>query len=121
MNPYLWLGAGLVWVASIAAAGWWAYGAGQDSELATKAREDRTAAIATESAASAAAAAINRIEVKHVTVRQQLEREVIDRPVYRDCRSGPDAVGLFNSAIPASAAEPGPGGGELPATDAAGR
>ena len=98
MNPYLLLGAGLLWVASIAAAGWWAYGAGQDSELATQAREDRTAAIATESAASAAAAAINRIEVKHVTVRQQLEREV-----------------------PASATEPGPGGGELPATDAAGR
>ena len=113
--------AGLLWVASIAAAGWWAYGAGKDSELAIQAREDRTAVIATESAASAAAAAINKIEVKHVTVRQQLEREVIDRPVYRDCRSGPDAVSLFNSAIPASATEPGPGGGELPATDAAGR
>lgn len=121
MNPYLWLGAGLMWVASIAAAGWWAYGAGQDSELATQAREDRTAAIATESAASAAAAAINRIEVKHVTVRQQLEREVIDRPVYRDCRSGPDAVSLFNSTIPGAASQPSAGGGQLPATDTAGR
>lgn len=115
------LAGGLLWVASIAAAGWWAYGAGKDSELATQAREDRTAAIATESAASAAAAAINRIEVKHVTVRQQLEREVIDRPVYRDCRSGPDAVSLFNSTIPGTVAEHAPGGGQLPAPDTAGR
>ena len=113
--------AGLLWVASIAAAGWWAYGAGKDSELAIQAREDRTAVIATESAASAAAAAINRIEVKHVTVTQALQREVVEKPVYRDCRSGLDAVGLFNSAIPGATVEPGAGGGQLPAQDAAGR
>lgn len=115
------MAAGLLWVASIAAAGWWAYGAGKDSELATQAREDRTALVASEAAASAAAAAINQIEVKHVTVRQQLEREVIDRPVYRDCRSGDDVVRLFNSTIPGAAAVAAPGGGELPATDAAAR
>lgn len=115
------MAAGLLWVASVAAAGWLAYGAGKDSELATQAREDRAAVVASEAAASAAAAAINKIEVKHVTVTQALQREVVDRPVYRDCRSGPDAVGMFNSTIPAAAAEPGPGGGQLPAQDAAGR
>lgn len=115
------MAAGLLWVASVAAAGWWAYGAGKDSELATQAREDRAAVVASEAAASAAAAAINRIEVKHVTVTQALQREVIDRPVYRDCRSGPDAVSLFNSTIPAGSAEPAAGGGQLPATDAAAR
>lgn len=115
------MAAGLLWVASVAAAGWWAYGAGKDSELATQAREDRTAVVASAAAASAAAAAINRIEVKHVTVTQALQREVIDRPVYRDCRSGDDAVRLFNSAIEGAASQPGAGGGQLPAQDAAGR
>ena len=115
------MAAGLLWVASIAAAGWWAYGAGRDSELATQAREDRASLVASEAAASAAAAAINKIEVRHVTVNQALQREVIDRPVYRDCRSGPDAVSLFNSTIPSGPSEPAAGGGQLPATDAAAR
>lgn len=114
--------AGALAVVALTGGAYWAgHTAGTDAQAARQQRDVDLVTKAGDAAASAAAAAINGIEVKHVTVRQQLEREVIDRPVYRDCRSGPDAVSLFNSTIPASAAEPGPGGGELPATDAAGR
>ncbi len=108
------------WVASMAlcaaGAGWWAYGAGRNAEVATRSREDQAAARAADAAASAAAAAIARIEVKHITVRQQLEQEVRTREVYRDCRTGPDAVRLFNSTLPGAAAST-PGDGSLPAAD----
>jgi protein tyrosine phosphatase (PTP) superfamily phosphohydrolase (DUF442 family) len=104
-------------------AGSYAAGRHDGRELAAAAaeREQLVAARAADVAASAAAAAISKIEVKHVQIRQALEREVVERPVFRDCRSGPDAVRLFNSAIPA---EPGAsaaaGGGELPTAAAPG-
>lgn len=120
MNPYA-IAAGLVlWAASVLGAGWWAYGAGKDAELATQAREDRAAQVARDAATSAAAAAISRIEVKNVTVRQPLETIVRTEQVFRDCRSGPDAVRLLNAtpgvAAPAASAA---GDGQLPGTGAA--
>lgn len=120
MNPYALLGAGVLWVASVAAASWWAYGAGQDAEIATQAREDKAASLATQAAASAAAAAISKIEVRNVTVNKALEREVLTREVFRDCRSGAASVQLLN-ATPgiATGAASAPGGGELPAAGAA--
>lgn len=116
MNPYALLGAGVLWVASLAAAGWWAYGAGQDAEIATQAREDKAAAVATQAAASAAAAAISKIEVRNVTIRQPLETIVRTEQVFRDCRSGPDALRLLNATPGIAPPQPQPpGGGELPA------
>jgi hypothetical protein len=114
LNPYTLLGAVLLWVASVAAAGWWAYGAGQDSEVATQAREDKAVAIATQAATHAAAAAISKIEVRNVTVRQPLETIVRTEQVFTDCRSGPDAVRLLNSTPGIAAAASAPGRGELP-------
>jgi hypothetical protein len=120
MNPYTLLGVGALWVASVAAAGWWAYGAGQDAESAAQAREERAAVIGAQAAASAAAAAISRIEVRNVTVNKALEREVLTREVFRDCRSGAAAMQLLNATpgIAAGAAS-APGDGELPASGAA--
>lgn len=115
MNLYALLSAAGLWLASVATASWLAYGAGRNAELATQAREDKVAAVATEAAARAAAAAISKIEVKHVTLRQQLEREVQTREVFRECRSGAAAVQLLNASpgVAASAAS-APGGGQLP-------
>lgn len=110
----------LAWAASLAGAGWWAYGAGQASELASQYREAQASAAAGAQAASAAAAAIAKIGVRNVTINKALEREVVTREVFRDCRSGPAAVQLLNStpgiARPASA----PGDGQLPGAGAAG-
>lgn len=71
-------------------------------------------------ATDAAASAIARITIKHTTVRQELEREVLTREVFRDCRSGPDAVRLLNSSPGVAASGPvAAGGAELPAARAA--
>lgn len=116
INPYAALALVLAWGASVAGAAHWAYGAGKDSELATQAREERAVQVATDAAAQAAAQAIAKIEVKHVTVRSALEREIQTREVFRDCRSGADAVRLLNTTpgVAKAASAPAPGSGELP-------
>lgn len=88
---------------------------------AQQAREDSLALAAAESAASAAAVAISRIEVRNVVVNKALEREVLTREVFRDCRSGADAVRLLNATpgIAQAAGSAPAGGGELPATGTA--
>lgn len=118
MSPYALLAAGILWVASVAVAGWWSYGAGRNAELATQAREDRASAVATQVAASAAAAAISKIEVKNVQIRQPLETIVRTEEVFRDCRSGPAALSLLNATpgIAAASAASATGGGQLPAS-----
>lgn len=119
MSPYLLLAAGAAWLASLGAAAHFAYGAGRDAEAAAQGREDKAAAVAADAAASAIAAAIPKITVRHQTVRQELEREIQTREVYRnpDCNTGPDSLRRFNSAIPgASAAAPDPG--SVPTEDA---
>ena len=42
---------------------------------------------------------IAAIEVKHVTVRQQLETEIREKPVYRDCVASDRVLDLVNQAI----------------------
>lgn len=119
MSPYLLLGAGAAWLASLAAAAHFAYGAGQDAEIAAQSREDKAAAVAADAAASAIAAAIPKITVRHQTVRQELEREIQTREVYRnpDCNTGADSLQRFNAAIPGAA--PGASDpGAVPASDA---
>lgn len=112
---------GAVWLASLAAAGWWAYNTGRDVELATQYREGRAAIAAADSAASAAAAAISRIEVRNVTVRQTLEREIRTHTVYAECRHSPDGLRAVNAALGAEQQPEPAGGGQLPAAAAAGR
>jgi hypothetical protein len=119
MSPYLLLGAAAAWLATLAAAAHLAYGAGKDAETAAQSREDKAAAVAADAAASAIAAAIPKITVRHQTVRQELEREIQTREVYRNpaCDTGPDSLQHFNAAIPgAPATAPDPGA--LPASDA---
>ena len=118
MNPYAALAVVLAWGASVAGAAHWAYGAGKYAELATQAREAHMAQVATDAAANAAAHAISKIDVKHVTIRSALEREIQTREVFRDCRSGADAVRLLNSApgIAKASSAPAAGSGELPRT-----
>lgn len=118
-SPYLLLAAGGAWLASLAAAAHLAYGAGRDAETASQAREDKAAAVAADAAASAIAAAIPKITVRHQTVRQELEREIQTREVYRDpgCRTGADSLRLYNSAIPGAAAD-APDPRAVPASDA---
>lgn len=120
MNPLVI--AGLVaWAASVGTAAWWSYGAGRDAEIAIQAREDKAGQRAAQVAADTAAEAISKIEVKNVTITHALQREVQTREVFRECRSGPDAVRLLN-ATPGISPASGPdtaAGGQLPASGAA--
>lgn len=59
---------------------------------------------------------IASIEVKHVTVRQELQKEIVDRPVYRDCVNTPAGLSLINSALTGEPQPLAPGGGQLPGT-----
>ena len=87
--------AGLLLACSHGAAAWWFYDSGRDHEIATQAREDK----ARQATEGIVASAIATIKVNHVTHYAALEREVRTREVFRDCRSGPTAVELFNGAI----------------------
>lgn len=66
-----------------------------------------------QAAQAGAAAEIAKLEVKNVTIRQAIQREIVTKEVFRDCRSGPLAVSLLNSA--AGAASEPTGSGDVPA------
>jgi hypothetical protein len=120
MNPYLLLAGLIAFAAAVGGAYWQGRQDGADHCIAEQVRDEAVAAIAGDAAASAAAKAISQLEVKHVTVRQTLEREVLTKEVFRDCRSGPDAVRLFNATLPgADQPASAPGRGDVPAADPA--
>lgn len=98
----------------------WGYGLGQDVEIANQSRITSAVAAAGAEAASEAASAISKLKVKHTTVTNKLEKEIHEKPVFVDCRSGSAAVELFNSTIPADTLDAS-GRGLLPAKDAPAR
>lgn len=119
MNPYLLIG--LLVTAGVLTGGayWQGREDGANAEKATQQREEDVKTFAAEAAASAIAAAIPKITVRHQTIKQELEREIRTNPVYlrADCDTGPDSLLRFNSAIPGAAAAP-PDPGALPASGA---
>jgi hypothetical protein len=121
ISPWTIVGVLVAWGASLGGASWFFYGAGQAAELAAQKREDDAAAKTRAVASEAAASAIAAIKVTHRTVQQEIQRELVERPVFRDCRSGPDSVRLFNGAIPGAGAVGGAAPGSVPASDAAAR
>ena len=115
MPPQLLVGAAL-WAASVGLAVWWGYGLGADHEVAAHAREKGAAVQAGEAAASAAAEAISRLEVKHVQIRQRTEQTIREVPVYRDCRHDDRVMRDINAAR--TGAEPAPADDSVPAASA---
>jgi hypothetical protein len=118
MNPYLLLAALIAVGALTGGAYYQGRQDGANGELATQAREDSAIAKGAAAAASAAAVAISGIDVKNVTIRQTLEKEVHENTVYRDCRSGPLAVGMLNSTPGVGPAAAASSGSQLPASGA---
>lgn len=94
---------------------------GRDGCEAEAAREDRIAQVATDAANTAAASAIAGIQVRHTTIRQEVQREIRELPVYRDCRHPPQQLQRLNSALTGDAAESAGPGDVRPGPDAAGR
>ena len=93
-----------------------AYTAGRWDGSRIKEGQQAMAKLAAEETArvsrEAAAVAISKISVKHQTIHNALEREVIREPIYTrtDCRLTPDGLRLVNQAITGSQ----PGAGVVP-------
>jgi len=111
MNPWLILAAALALAGLAGGAYRLGREDGENKIVAQQARESEIAQKAADAATSAAADAISKITIKHQTVRQEVEREVQTREVFRDpgCRTGPDLLRLYNDAIPGAASALGAG------------
>jgi hypothetical protein len=114
MNPYTILGAVAILIATHGATAWWSIGVGRDGEIAKQADAEKVRRETVEAAQLGAAKAIAKLEIKNVTIRQAIQREIVEKPVFRDCRSGDAAVRLLNAAAGHELAASTPGGGQLP-------
>lgn len=74
-------------------------GDGADSVIARQARDDQVRMETLQLAQQGAAEAIAAIEIKHVTVRQKLETQLVEKPVYRECSADDRVWSLTNEAI----------------------
>lgn len=114
--------AGVTALAS-ASAGYVGYFLGKDSAQAAQFRLEASYQQEIEHANRAAANALAQLEREQNASNQLLQKELQSKTIYRDCRSGADAVRLFNSAKGAGkAARPEPAGsGVVPGKGTAGR
>jgi hypothetical protein len=111
-NPWLILGVSVVAVAAIAGSYVKGRSDGKAIIIAQQAREDQIRFETLQLAQQAAAEEIAKIEVKNVTIRQKLETEIREKPVYRDCIADQRVLDTVNEAITGNIAT---GSGELPA------
>ena len=102
MNPFSpWLV--LAWATSLvlAASGsaLYAWDARADKCELDGLRIDQAATASRDAAIQAAADAIAGIDVKHTTINRTVEREVIEKPVYKECRHTPDTYQAILEAM----------------------
>jgi hypothetical protein len=117
MNPWVILAGVLLFVVAICGTGAAAFRMGRDSEIAARAKTDEIVRASTEAMKKTAAEAISGIEIKHVTLKQQLDTEIREKPVYRDCRATADGLRFINAAL--TGEDSGPSGDiRLPASPA---
>lgn len=107
MNPYLALAFVAVWGGSC----WYAFQVGKDVETAAQAREEKAAQVARDAALQVTAEAISKIKVQHRTIQNEVQREILEKPVvYRDCAHTDDGLRNINEAI-TGRPQPASGGG----------
>lgn len=75
------------------------YKAGFDAAIVQQKTNESLIKAAADAAQAAAAQAISTIQVKHVTIRQNLEKELTRDVVYRDCVASDRVLELSNEAI----------------------
>lgn len=95
MNPYLII----VFMLALAGAGVGGFKLGSDHEIASLAREREHIAEAVDAANTAAAQAIATLKPKFTTIQNEVQREVITKTIYSDCRHSPDGLRLANQAL----------------------
>jgi hypothetical protein len=117
MNPYILLALVIGWGASVAGAGWYGMGLGEDRIIAKQASDDKIRQETREAAQQGAADAIAKLKPVNTTIVQKTQREIRENTVYAECRVPAAGVQLANQAITGRPAEPA-GGGGVPSTDA---
>lgn len=95
MNPWLLLGA----VLTILAAFTGGVATGKSWQEGQAAKEEVLIQKAAEAAQLAAAEEISKIEVRNVTIKQKIERETLEVPVYRDCSHTDAGLRVVNEAL----------------------
>lgn len=88
--------------------------------IASQAKEEAIRLETLQLAQMAAAEEIAKIDIRHVTIKGKVEREVITKVQYRDCAHDDDTLRLLNDAITGRDAQSADHG-ELPRPDAAAR
>jgi hypothetical protein len=112
INPYALLGAGILAV-SLAVGG---FTFGVKYQRGQEARAEQLIARVRDEAQRGAAEAIAQIKINNTTIRQQLETQVRENTVYRDCKLDPDSFRLLNDALSGAPGQPA-GGGVVSGTD----
>lgn len=105
-------------IAAVIVSGYGGFRMGVDHEVAARTREDQHVAKAVEAANGAAAEAISKIKVVNTKIMNEVQREIIEKTVYRECRHSPVGLRLVNDALAGGGTVP-VGGGKLPAADPA--
>jgi hypothetical protein len=93
--PYLIIG----WGASIAAAGWVAFGLGVDHEIAKSKERDTLIAEVRKAAIEGAAHEIAKIKVQNTTIQQRAETVIREVPAYRECTHPSRVLDDINEAL----------------------
>ena len=99
INPWLIVGLLVAWGVSIAGVGLTAFDMGQDRAKASQAEKQALVAEAVDAALATTATAIAGIEIKHQTIRQEIQREIRMNTVYADCRHSPGGLRGVNDAL----------------------
>lgn len=93
----------VAWLVSLAIASggayWYAWDARSDKCELDGLRIDKAATAARDAAIDAASKAIAGIDIKHTTINRKVEREVIEKPVYKECRHTPEMFETIKEAM----------------------
>lgn len=93
----------LLVLSSLAASAGFAYtkgvSDGRREEVAKRLEMEEMARAVQDAAQQGAAEAIAEIEIKHTTVREEINREILTEVVYRDCTHTPDGLRLLQQAL----------------------
>jgi hypothetical protein len=109
MIPRLYVAAlgGLAVTVALLAGGKVAYNLGWEARDSQALREEALVQKVALASQASAADAISKMRVKHVTIRQELEKEIRENVVYRECVASERVLQLTNEAILGGAVAPG--------------
>lgn len=99
MNPYVLLAIVLAWVSSVGGAFFYGRTTGIDHAVAAQTEDAQLIEEAASAAQRAAAEEIAKIKVVNQVNRQVLEREIVEKPVYRECEHTDEGFAAVNKSL----------------------